>query len=215
MLEATGQACAARRLRARALARLRTPAFAHTLLDEIVARDQEDRAAAARAVLQQGSDDDRVTAAHLLLADARLAARRNQSDAARTHARRAAQGFRALDRPYEEAQSLELAGCRHDALVLYRRIGAASDCQRLADPRQWSRADQPPRLTRRERDVAMLVAEGLRNQAIAERLVISRRTVEAHLAAIYDRLGVQSRTELTARIIGAHRWTGDGLAPSA
>ena len=49
-------------------------------------------------------------------------------------------------------------------------------------------------LTEREIEVLRLVSQGLSNQEIADRLVISRRTVHAHLRSIYDKLGVTTRT---------------------
>lgn len=49
-------------------------------------------------------------------------------------------------------------------------------------------------LTRREIDVLRLVGEGGSNDAIAARLSLSRATVKSHLAHIYNKLGVQSRT---------------------
>ena len=49
-------------------------------------------------------------------------------------------------------------------------------------------------LTEREIEVLQLVAQGLSNQEIANRLVISRRTVHAHLRSIYDKLEVTTRT---------------------
>jgi predicted ATPase/DNA-binding CsgD family transcriptional regulator len=49
-------------------------------------------------------------------------------------------------------------------------------------------------LTAREIDVLHLVADGLSNAEIAERLVLSQRTVHAHLRSIFDKLGVNSRT---------------------
>jgi ATP/maltotriose-dependent transcriptional regulator MalT len=48
-------------------------------------------------------------------------------------------------------------------------------------------------LTAREIDVLRLLAQDLSNPQIAERLVVSRRTVDAHLRSIYDKLGVKSR----------------------
>ena len=48
-------------------------------------------------------------------------------------------------------------------------------------------------LTPRELDVLRLLAQDLSNPQIAERLVVSRRTVEAHLRSIYEKLGVKSR----------------------
>ena len=49
-------------------------------------------------------------------------------------------------------------------------------------------------MTAREIDVLHLVADGLSNADIAERLVLSERTVHAHLRSIFDKLGVSSRT---------------------
>ncbi|WP_230989861.1 ATP-binding protein [Rhodococcus oxybenzonivorans] len=53
-------------------------------------------------------------------------------------------------------------------------------------------------LTRREQQVAELVAEGLSNRAIADRLVISQRTVEGHVEHALVKLGFTSRTQLAA-----------------
>ena len=48
-------------------------------------------------------------------------------------------------------------------------------------------------LTAREIEVLHLLAQDLSNPQIAERLIVSRRTVDAHLRSIYDKLGVKSR----------------------
>ena len=53
--------------------------------------------------------------------------------------------------------------------------------------------DGPGLLTRRQREVAALVARGLTNREIADRLVVTERTVENHVADIMDRLGSRSR----------------------
>jgi len=53
-----------------------------------------------------------------------------------------------------------------------------------------------PRLTSREEEVARYASEGLNNQEIAARLVVSVRTVEAHLANTYTKLGITGRTHL-------------------
>jgi non-specific serine/threonine protein kinase len=53
-------------------------------------------------------------------------------------------------------------------------------------------------LTRREKEVAELVAEGLGNREIAERLYLSKRTVDSHLEHIFTKLGFTSRTQVAA-----------------
>ncbi|MFH8345130.1 LuxR C-terminal-related transcriptional regulator [Streptomyces sp. NPDC018045] len=60
----------------------------------------------------------------------------------------------------------------------------------------------PDALTRREREVADLVAAGLSNRRIAERLVISKRTVDAHVEHILSKLGYSSRVQITALLRG-------------
>jgi predicted ATPase/DNA-binding CsgD family transcriptional regulator len=56
----------------------------------------------------------------------------------------------------------------------------------------------PGRLTRREQDVAILVARGMSNSKIASELVISARTVESHVQHIMDKLGFSSRAQIAA-----------------
>lgn len=58
-----------------------------------------------------------------------------------------------------------------------------------------------PSLTRREREVAALVAEGLTNREIAQRLFISERTADGHLEHIREKLGVSSRAQIAAWFI--------------
>jgi ATP/maltotriose-dependent transcriptional regulator MalT len=54
-------------------------------------------------------------------------------------------------------------------------------------------------LTAREHDVLALVADGLSNRAIAHDLAISEHTVKFHLASIFGKLGVSTRTEAVQR----------------
>jgi ATP/maltotriose-dependent transcriptional regulator MalT len=54
-------------------------------------------------------------------------------------------------------------------------------------------------LTPRERDVLVLVADGLPNRDIAAALAISEHTVKFHLASIFGKLGVSTRTEAVQR----------------
>jgi DNA-binding CsgD family transcriptional regulator len=58
----------------------------------------------------------------------------------------------------------------------------------------------PNQLTAREQEIASLVAAGLSNRQIAEKLFISRRTVDAHLEHIFGKLGITSRVMLTIQL---------------
>lgn len=77
----------------------------------------------------------------------------------------------------------------------------------LADALAFARRGRGPRLrpshgleslTPTEREVVALVADGLTNPQIAERLLVARSTVKDHLAKIFRKLGVASRSELAA-----------------
>ena len=65
---------------------------------------------------------------------------------------------------------------------------------RAVKPAEASRQPDEP-LTARELEVLRLLAQGLDNDAIAQRLVLTKRTVQNHISLIYDKLGVTSRTE--------------------
>ena len=56
-------------------------------------------------------------------------------------------------------------------------------------------------LTGRERDVVALVVEGRSNDEIGATLGVTSKTVEAHLRRLFERLGLQSRTELATRAL--------------
>ncbi|MCU1458725.1 MAG: two component transcriptional regulator, LuxR family [Actinomycetia bacterium] len=62
----------------------------------------------------------------------------------------------------------------------------------------------PRELSAREEEVLRLVAEGLANKQIARRLGITERTVKAHLTSVFNRIGVQDRTQ-------AALWARDNL----
>ena len=67
-------------------------------------------------------------------------------------------------------------------------------------PERPLKPDEPiEQLTPREHDVLVLVADGLRNREVAERLGITEHTVKFHLAAIFGKLGAASRVEAVRR----------------
>jgi predicted ATPase/DNA-binding CsgD family transcriptional regulator len=57
-------------------------------------------------------------------------------------------------------------------------------------------------LTRREKEIATLVAAGLGNREIAARLYLSKRTVDSHMEHIFTKLGISSRTQLASWVLG-------------
>jgi DNA-binding NarL/FixJ family response regulator len=68
------------------------------------------------------------------------------------------------------------------------------------------------RLTRREREVLELIAEGYSNTAIAERLEITRRGVERHVSAIFSKLALAESTDTSPRVRAALLFLrGEGL----
>jgi DNA-binding NarL/FixJ family response regulator len=83
---------------------------------------------------------------------------------------------------------------RRTAAATARAASLARACEMIRTPAMEQLAPRP--LTSREGEVAGLVVQGMKNQAIAEKLVLSVRTVEAHLANAYAKLGISSRAEL-------------------
>ncbi len=80
-----------------------------------------------------------------------------------------------------------------------KAIFSAGLMARLEKIRAADTASHP--LTERERDVLQLAARGLTNKAIGFQLSISDRTVQGHLANIYEKLGAASRTEAVTRAV--------------
>ena len=128
----------------------------------------------------------------------------------------AAAAWEALGCPYEQARALSEGdtAAQLDALKRFESMDAKPAAEELRR-RLRARGTSVPRgarattqsnphgLTARELEVLMLLCEGLKNAAIAERLVRSVRTVDHHLAAIYAKLGVASRTEALAAALQA------------
>ena len=88
-----------------------------------------------------------------------------------------------------------IAGC-----LSYPILYPTGPYPRQSDGREWfsvPRAARIDGLTAREVEVLSLVAAGLMNRQVAERLGVSTRTVDAHLRSIYAKLGLKSRTAAT------------------
>jgi DNA-binding CsgD family transcriptional regulator/tetratricopeptide (TPR) repeat protein len=124
--------------------------------------------------------------------------------------RRAADLWREIGCPYHEASALAESPHEADlleALALLDHLGAAPLARRVrielrdrgvrSIPRGPSAPTRrnPAGLTDRQVDVLRLVADGRTNAEIADRLVLSVRTVDSHVAAILSKLGVPSRQE--------------------
>jgi DNA-binding CsgD family transcriptional regulator len=167
------------------------------------------------AALAAGSDDDRVGAFAELAAGRVHAAEGDER--APAHLNHSLERLAGLGLPLEAARArLELARAiaagapeaamaeARGALAAFERLGAARDAdaaagllRRLGAPgRAFPRGSGG--LTKRETEVLSLLAEGLSNAEIAERLYVSRRTAEHHVANILSKLGVRSRTEAAA-----------------
>ena len=71
-------------------------------------------------------------------------------------------------------------------------------------PLKLQRRASPDGLTAREVEVLRLVAQGLTDTQVAERLVLSRRTVNSYLTSIYSKIQVSSRSAATRYAIEHH-----------
>jgi DNA-binding NarL/FixJ family response regulator len=165
--------------------------------------------------LASGSGDEHVSALAELGAGRVCAAEGDERAVAQL--KRALETLATLNLPHEAGRArLELAralGSRSPdaaageaklALAAFERLGAARDADAAAallrelgtGGRAWPKGHG--KLTKRESEVLPLVAAGLSNADIAERLYISRRTVEHHVASILSKLGLKSRAEAAA-----------------
>jgi DNA-binding CsgD family transcriptional regulator len=125
----------------------------------------------------------------------------------------AAAAWTALGCPYEAAlaslnadeaalrdalQSLERLGAARTTEAVQRHLRNRGDRRVPRGPRLTTRAN-PAGLTARELEVLRLVADGLRDAEIAERLTLSPRTVGHHVSAVLRKLDARSRTEAVQR----------------
>ena len=129
--------------------------------------------------------------------------------------RAAADAFGATGWTYDRALMLSLAGDEEsllEAIGIAHGLGAAPLAGRVArqlraqglrvprGPRESTRANEAG-LTSRQLEVLSLLREGLTNAEIADRLVVSPRTAEHHVAAVLQKLGAPSRREAARRAV--------------
>jgi DNA-binding CsgD family transcriptional regulator len=116
-----------------------------------------------------------------------------------SYARRSAARVRdAIGAAGFEQAFAEGASCTVDQAVALALGEDSGPGDRTAAASQRQGAERSGRLTRRELEIAGLLAEGLSNREIATRLVISQRTVETHVDHILSKLGMTSRTQVAA-----------------
>jgi DNA-binding NarL/FixJ family response regulator len=138
--------------------------------------------------------------AHRLLGELDADARRDADARAQFHVALALADVCAA--PYERALTL-LARATFDAATGDPNTArtaldeARTICSRLAARLDASALSYPAGLSTREVEVLRLVAQGLTNPQVAERLLLSRRTVEIHLRNIFDKTGASSRAAAT------------------
>lgn len=187
-LEISGNPAAARSILARAVDALHGPlGGTETILAAAELGDVATQASAFAFVpsLQALAHLDlySATLAHLLAFQARST---GAFADVRVHAAAAARIYRTLGWPLHEARTLELAGERTTPTQRYAAMEAIADLRRIGP------------LSPREREIAMLVAEGAANKRIAAQLSVSQRTIEKYLTSIYGKLGLRNRSELAA-----------------
>jgi DNA-binding NarL/FixJ family response regulator len=112
-----------------------------------------------------------------------------------------------------ETVTLELDGvllktaAAEDVVAGLRRVAAGDAVYPagwLSAARRAGREAAGDPLSARQREVLELLAEGLPNEAIAEKLFISRNTVKFHVAGIYARLGVRNRVQAAQVLAATH-----------
>lgn len=129
---------------------------------------------------------NRFEEARTLLARGELLRRLGRREVARADLRAAADRFAQIGALIWHARAIsELRAAGDRLVVISTRRGVG-----------------PESLTQQEAAVAALVADGLSNREIADRLVLSVKTIEGHLTTIYGKLGLRSRAQLIATGIG-------------
>lgn len=127
-----------------------------------------------------------------------------------------AEALVARSRPGDAATAGKLAGRAAEAA---RRLGMPTSAARadrlLARLAERGAGAKAERLTRREHEIAALVAEGRSNRAIADHLVLSERTIESHVQNILTKLNFHSRSQSAAWSVADARDRGEASGSGA
>jgi DNA-binding NarL/FixJ family response regulator len=94
-------------------------------------------------------------------------------------------------------EQLQALGAKPAAAILARRLRELGERNLPRGPRGATR-ENPAGLTNRELEVLPLLAQGLRNAEIAQRLVVTPKTVDHHVSSILSKLGATNRGQAAA-----------------
>ena len=105
-------------------------------------------------------------------------------------------------------KSYDAAFARGRAMTIGEGVAFAVEDEQAAKPAPSVKAASDTELTRRQLEIAGLIAEDLTNRQIADRLFLSERTVETHITNMLNKLGLNSRIQLS-------RWLAEQPAGEA
>lgn len=196
---------------AEALARVRLPAEARQALESQAASaitpdlpERYHRSVIAALLLSLDAPSDAVPQLAALVTEAERLGRGLDALWANIDLARV---LEAVDR-HGAAEAYRAAAARADRIGAVAQVGMAEQRLRALGVRTWRRGATAggsglDTLTEREQEVARLIMAGASNPEIAQRLFLSRKTVERHVSNVLGKAGVRNRTELAGRLADA------------